>query len=133
MINYLAVLIAAIVFMIIGSLWYSPLLFGKLWMKLSGLSKKDIDKAKKKGMGKIYLAAFIGSIITALVLEYLIDILGYNDFITGAFSGLIIWIFIAVVMLNGVLWEGKSVALYLINILYQFVALILTGGILGFY
>ena len=33
-INYIAVLVSAVIGMAIGALWYSPLLFGKIWMKL---------------------------------------------------------------------------------------------------
>jgi hypothetical protein len=51
-INYLAVLVAALVSMVIGGLWYSPLLFGNIWMKLSGITQKDVEKAKKQGMMK---------------------------------------------------------------------------------
>ena len=48
-VNYVAVVGAAVVSFIIGMLWYSPLLFGNAWMKAGGFSKKDINKAKKKG------------------------------------------------------------------------------------
>ncbi len=44
-INYWAVLVAAVVSMVIGALWYSPVLFGKLWMKYSGLSDKKLAEA----------------------------------------------------------------------------------------
>ena len=47
--NYLAVFVAAVVVFIIGYLWYSPFLFGNLWMKLSNISIKDVNKSKKKG------------------------------------------------------------------------------------
>ena len=36
-VNYLAVLVAAVVVFILGWLWYSPLLFYKPWMRLRGL------------------------------------------------------------------------------------------------
>ena len=49
-VNYLAVVVAAVVSIIIGSLWYSPLLFGNVWMRLQRFTKKDMDKAKQKGM-----------------------------------------------------------------------------------
>ncbi len=41
MVNYLAVLVAAIVGMVVGFIWYSPKVFGKMWMKLSGVNPKD--------------------------------------------------------------------------------------------
>ena len=51
-VNYLAVLVAAIVNMVVGALWYSPLLFGKAWMKLTGFNKKQLKKAKEKAKKK---------------------------------------------------------------------------------
>ena len=39
-VNYLAVLVAAIINMVIGSIWYSPSMgFGKSWMKYSGAGR----------------------------------------------------------------------------------------------
>lgn len=35
-IHWLAVLAAATATMVLGALWYSPLLFGKLWVKAHG-------------------------------------------------------------------------------------------------
>ena len=58
-INFLAVLVATIVSMVLGALWYSPILFGKLWAKLSKFTEEDIEKAKKKGMTKNYILNFI--------------------------------------------------------------------------
>jgi Protein of unknown function (DUF1761) len=36
-INDWAVLVAAVVAFVMGGLWYSPLLFGKAWVKLRGM------------------------------------------------------------------------------------------------
>jgi Protein of unknown function (DUF1761) len=43
-INPWAVLAAALVNFVIGGLWYSPLVFGKLWMKANGFSAQDLEK-----------------------------------------------------------------------------------------
>ena len=130
-INYIAIVVSAIVSMIIGSLWYSPLLFGNLWMKLQGFSKKDMGKAKQKGMGKLYLAAFIGSLLTAGVLGYLIDMVG-KSVSSGILIALLAWLgFIVTTLLGSVLWEGKPVSLYVLNILFHLVNLVVMGLILG--
>ena len=50
-INFAAVLVAAIVGFIIGILWYGPL-FGKSWMRLMGMTDKQLKEARQKGMGK---------------------------------------------------------------------------------
>jgi len=66
-------LVAAIAGMLIGAFWYSPLLFGKLWMRLSGLTEKQLNEAKKKGMGKLYFIAFIGILVMSYVLAHFVD------------------------------------------------------------
>ena len=50
--NWLAILAAAISTMILGFLWYSPLLFGKAWAREMGYDLKD--KAKMDEMRKSY-------------------------------------------------------------------------------
>ena len=52
-INYLAVLVAAVVSIILGMLWYGPWL-GKQWIALMGMSPASLAEAKKKGLTKIY-------------------------------------------------------------------------------
>ncbi len=47
MVNYLAVLVSSVVGMGIGALWYSPLLFGKLWMRWNGMDARQLEEAKK--------------------------------------------------------------------------------------
>ena len=40
-INYWAVLVAAVAYMILGAIWYSPILFGSAWMRLIGKTKEQ--------------------------------------------------------------------------------------------
>jgi len=131
-INYLAILVASIVSFIIGMLWYSPLLFGKAWIKLMNFSKEDMNKAKKKGMGKTMLLGFIATLVTAYVLSYFINVLRYSSAGDGAVLGFMIWLgFLATTLLGSVLWEGKPYALYFLNITYHLVNLVILGAILG--
>ena len=48
--NMWPVIIAAIASMILGMIWYHPKVFGNLWMKLTGVTNKDREEQKKKGM-----------------------------------------------------------------------------------
>ena len=50
-INYLAVLTAAVACFVIGGLWYSNLMFGKAWMKESGMTE---EKARQSSMLKVF-------------------------------------------------------------------------------
>ncbi len=130
-VNYFAILIAAIASMIIGGLWYSPILFGNIWIKLSGFTNKEKDKAKQRGMAKFYIIALIGSLVTSFVLAHFVKYMGITS-IGGALQ-LAFWIwvgFIATVMLGTVIWEGKPVKLYLINAVYQLVSFSVAAVIL---
>jgi hypothetical protein len=62
-INHLAVLVCALANLVLGALWYSPLLFYKGWLKESGLSE---DQVAKTNPVKIYGLAFL----FALVMSY---------------------------------------------------------------
>lgn len=130
-VNYWAVLASAIASMIIGSLWYGPL-FGKKWMKLMNFTGKDISKAKSKGMWKLYLVNFIGSLITAFVLAHITAYVNAGTFMQGIGVGAWVWLgFVATMLLGSVLWEGKPVSLYWLNSIYWLVNLAVMGGILS--
>ncbi len=129
-INYWAVLVGAVAYMLIGMLWYG-FLFMKQWMKLMGFTEKDKKKAKKKGMAKYYLVAFIAALIMSYVLAHFVDYVGAVDLLGALKAAFWIWLgFIAAIMINSVLWEGRPVKLYLINISYQLVSLIVMAVIL---
>lgn len=131
-VNYLAVLVSAVVGFVIGMLWYSPLLFGNIWVKLIGMSKEDLEKAKKKGMAKTMLIAIISVLVMSFVLAHFVDIAGASTVTEGIQAGFLIWLgFIATVMLNSVLWENKPFRLYVLNIAHYFVVLIVMGAILA--
>jgi len=130
-VNQFAVLVAAIVGMGIGALWYSPLLFGEAWMKLSGKTKADMKKAKK-AMTKTYLSGFAGMLVTSFVLAAFLNSLGASRAVEGAFVGFWLWLgFVATVMLGMILWENKPVKLYLINAVHYLVVLVVIGTILA--
>ena len=126
------VLVTAIISMAIGAFWYSPLGFGKVWTTLMGFSDEAMQKAKEKGMGKTYLASFIGTLVMTYVLGIFVVALERVTFTQGAQLGFWIWLgFVATTFLNSVLWEGKPLKLYAINISHYLAVLLVAGGILA--
>ena len=51
-INFLIILVAAIIPMILGMLWYSNTLFGKAWMKAAEVTEEKLRATLE--LGKIY-------------------------------------------------------------------------------
>ncbi len=59
--NWLAIVVAAAATFMLGGVWYSPLLFGKSWQRLVGLSDADLKKGVARAFGGAALCALIGS------------------------------------------------------------------------
>jgi len=59
-VNLWSVLVAAIATMVVGFLWYSPLLFARPWMVAMGYDPEDKAKteAMQKSAGKNYALSF---------------------------------------------------------------------------
>jgi uncharacterized membrane protein YeaQ/YmgE (transglycosylase-associated protein family) len=128
MVNYIAVLVASVVSFFVGFLWYSPALFGKVWLKLMGIK----NEPSKEGMYKKMVIGFVGTLVTAYVLANLATMLGYVSAMSGATLGALVWVgFVGTVTLNGVLWENKPWSLWVLNNGHSLVGLLLMGAILG--
>lgn len=128
-VNLVAVVGAAVASMIIGFLWYGPL-FGKQWMSLSGMTMAKM-KSMKTSMGQAYGAAFIGAIVMAYVLAHILAYAQAATLAEGLMGGAWIWLgFIATKSLGMIIWEGKSVNLYLLNVGHDLVSLLVMSAIL---
>lgn len=71
-INFLVILVCAVLAMVVGTLWYGPL-FGKAWLRVIGASDQDLAKRKemqKKAM-PLYLVQFVLTIFQVLILAHL--------------------------------------------------------------
>lgn len=133
-INFLAVFVAAIASMILGFLWYSPILFARPWMRLMGVDPNDKAKLAEmqKGAGKLYGLSFVASMVSAIVLAKIIDITSVNTILYGMKVGFAVWLgFVATVQLTGALFSKQPTMLLLINTGYQLVCYLAMGAILG--
>jgi len=133
-INPWAVLVAAVATMLVGFLWYSPLLFARPWMLLMGYDPDDKAKLAemRKGAGKLYGLSFVASIVAAVVLSKIIDITSINTVLYGMKVGFAVWLgFVATVQLTGALFGKQPIKLFLINTGFQLVCYLAMGGILA--
>ena len=129
-INLVAVVLGAASSMVIGAIWYSKIGLGKTWMKLSGISQKEID-AQKSQMGKVYGMAFVGALITAYILAVILDLVGAITMGEGLQVGFLIWLgFIATTTLSSVLFENKKTELYILNNGYSLISILVMSLIL---
>lgn len=129
-INYVAVLVAGIAAMALGSVWYGPL-FGKRWMKLMGFNEKSM-KSMKMSVTKSMSFGFLSALVTAGVLAVLLDYAAASTITASLTIGAWVWLgFLATKGLGAVLWENKSWGLFFLNTSYDLVNILMIAAILS--
>lgn len=130
-INLLAVLVGALGAWAFGSLWYSPVLFSKAWQAEIGMTEEDLKDAN---MVKIFGGSFVLMLIMSFGMAILLrghddgDITWKSGLLHGFYVGLM---FIATSMGINMLYERKSIKLWMINGGYQVIMLMIMGAIIG--
>lgn len=128
LINWLAVFAAALSAFVIGGLWYSPVLFGKIWMQANGFTVEQVAGFNKA-------RAFVGSFIFALVMSanlaaFLAD--PKTTITWGMTAGLLAglgWVATGIGIIA--LFENRSWTYIFVNGGYHIVAFVTMGAILG--
>jgi hypothetical protein len=156
-INFVALFLAAIATLVTGFIWYSPKVFGTIWMKENNLTQEEL---KKGNMLKIFGLTYIFSLMITMTLMSLtihqsgaIGMVGgpplidsakpsfaafmadygmaYRTFKHGALHGFMSGLFFAfpLIGING-LFERKSWKYIFIHSGYWLLTLTLMGGII---
>ena len=126
-INILAVLAAGLSSMILGGLWYSPVLFGKAWSAASGVTEAQ---AKSANMARVMGTAFVLAVIGAAVFAAFLGPRPELMFATGAgLSAGLCWV--AGSFGINYLFEQRPLRLFLINGGYHTLQYTLIGLVLG--
>ena len=127
LINWLAVIAAALSAFIVGGIWYSPVLFANAWMADSNLTQ---DQIKQGSMAKTFGFTALFSLIMAANLAAFLATPATTA-AWGAQAGFLagIWTFCAIAIHS--LFEMRSWRHIFINGGYSVVSLTLMGFILG--
>ena len=127
-INHLAVYVCALLSLVIGALWYSPLLFCKAWQRENGLSDEQVARANPL---KTYsLTLFLAWIISYNLAFFLGD--SKTNWRWGLAAGLLAgvgWADTMFVIIS--LFEQRSFKYLLINCGYITLYFALIGFVLG--
>jgi hypothetical protein len=127
-INWLAVLVAAIIRMAVGFAWYSPPLFLKPWQAVTGVTPESM----RAGLGKAMVVDVIASLIMSFALANIIVGANITDWLNGALAGFWVWLgFMATLMVSLWGYENRSLKLIAINLGNNLIALVLMGALLA--
>lgn len=127
-VNYFAVLLAGVVSMVLGFIWYNPMVMGKAWMKEKGYTEASLKKAQSE-MGKYYGLSFVVSLITAYVLNHVMVMseafFGLPMLQTGLTTAFWMWLgFVFPVQTTNTIFGEKNWKLLGIDTGYQLIAIL---------
>ena len=128
-VNYLAVVIAAVVSFIFGGIYYRVL--AEHWMKAVGISKKSMNK---KASHTPLIITIIAELIMAWVLAGLVGHLGPGQVTVknGIVSGAFVWLgFVATTLVVNNAFGMRKPMLSVIDAAHWLVALLIMGAIIG--
>jgi len=129
-----AVALAGVATMVIGFLWYSPLLFARPWMVAMGYDPNDKARIAEmqKSAGPMYGISLLASLISAFVLAKVLVGMTIYSALYGMKIGFAVWLaFVATVQLTDKMFCQRPMKLFLINTGYQLVCYVVMGAILG--
>jgi len=123
-VNLIAVVIAAVVNMGIGFLWYSPMLFSNQWVKAMGFNMEELKK-KQKEMGPLYGLSLLGAVVMAYVFGGVKEMTGTMDMTQTLSLAFMLWLgFVAPVQMTDVIFGGRKKEVFFINTGYQLAAML---------
>lgn len=129
-VNWVAILVSAVVFNAIGFAWYSDSVLGKAWRKESGMTKEQINEGSKN-MGRMFFFMAVGSIVMAYVMSVVFNAFHTTTVQDALIAAFWLWLgFVATVLLNVVAYELKTWKYYSINAGYQLVGMLAMGVVL---
>ena len=126
-IDWVGVIVATVVAMVIGGLWYGPL-FAKAWMGYIGKTREELRA--QGGIG--YGFAIVGAFILSIVMTYVTQWAAVEGFGEGALVGIVMWAgFIISTVVTGGVFEGRPWGLIYINSGNSLVTFLVVGGIVS--
>jgi hypothetical protein len=129
--NYWAILVAAIAYFMVGSLWFSAL-FGKIWSAQVKKHGVAIKEPSKKDMTMKMLQTFLGNLVSAFCLAYLIYVTGLANWMAGLKMGLLCGFgFAGASICVASTWESRPLSLVLIDSGYPALGITVCGIILS--
>ncbi|NOZ07503.1 MAG: DUF1761 domain-containing protein [FCB group bacterium] len=129
-INGWAILVSALVYFIIGAVWFSEKAFGRTWAEGAGI------ESSKKGLMKKFGLNFLGALVVAFVMSHFISytsyFMGVGGIVGGIQTAFWAWLgFSGATYLMNFVFEDKPFKFYLVNTGYHLAGLIASGIILG--
>lgn len=129
--NLLAVIVTGVAAFLLGGIWYTAL-FGKLWIKLHGYTKEQVDAMQKARPPHIFFGTMLLAYwLMATLMGFLMYWIKATNWMDGAIVGLTVWGIVQAIALTTYISGDKRFGVYVLDGAYQLCFLVMTGIILA--
>ncbi len=126
----LAVLVAGIVHMGLGAIWYR--LWQKTWLNLVARPSENLEKTNASNSN--YAIAMLNALVIAYVLSQVIAAVNPYTFMQSITVGAMCWFgFVATTMLTTTLFANRPKKLFIIDSVYYLLSFIIMSGIYAYW
>lgn len=126
-IHELSVLVSAVLSVAIGSIWYSPLLFGTPWMRAAGLTLEDEELTGTEAFLLTVKGVFLQTVFFFAVAVLMTQA---ESLLT---LGALLSILLVSFMVSAVVWERRPLSYLIIHAGYGIIALATGIGIMAYW
>ncbi|MBG6237775.1 hypothetical protein IWX78_000718 [Mycetocola sp. CAN_C7] len=131
-INYWAVILATLSSMIVGSIWYTPKVFGNYWMKAAKVTPSGNSKDAIRPIVLTLIVSFVTAWVLAGATYLSWDFYGGSFFVNALFTGIILWAgFTAARFITHDAFDGRPTGLTVLNVAHEFVTIVIMAIIIG--
>jgi hypothetical protein len=129
-VNYWAVVIATISTMIVGSVWYTPKVFGNYWMRVAKVDMEDRNAVIP--IITTLIVSFISAWVLAIATQVAWMALGGSYLLVALLAGVLLWAgFTAARFITHDAFEGRPAGLTILNIAHELVTIVIMALIIG--
>ena len=128
------ILAAAIVFYIVGMIWYSPLMFSEMWMAANGIEMGEAE-ARIQAMGPMFFVwGLLISFVMMCGLAFILQHAGASVLKTCVkIAAVVAALLIVPMIFQGMLYEGKTLQGVGIDAGYILVGLSIAAAVLSLF
>ena len=126
------VILAALSALVVGTIWYSKSFYGKTWMKATGVSDKEMNKAFPMAMPMLAVVSLVTAYVLALFIKYFHAYHGGSWFKAAILTSLLAWVGLAgTALLAHEAFEKRPKSIVFINLGNRLVTLLVMGVIIA--